>query len=780
MRSLVFTALVLATASWAQETPRPRGRLSPEELAAQVDQAGSRLKTAETNLVIVETQYAKRRDPTKDEALLARFSDGELRYLLNDFSSAAVVFYDLVADQNFKQSPRYEDALYYLSDSLVQSDNAIVAKVYLKELLARKGKHYREALLRYIEVAGKTNDYSDIDEYIEAARVGGGELPPELAYTYGKYNFRRTDLPLTDKLVRVRAALTPLAAAPSGRYRLQAAYFLAVAFVQEGKYDQAIEQFKRITQQRATEKADVGVKELAWMSLGRLYYETSRFNDAIDAYQQISQNSDYFVDSLYEVAWVRVKNNEFEAAKNATDILLLVSPDSTVAPEAQILQGNLLAKLKRWNDATDAYNAVINTYGPVRDEVDALLTVNKDPVAYFDNLLAKNERGQSVSELLPPVARKWATTQREVADAVSMVNDLEVGRRNVTEANEIAARILKALDERGLETFPELQEGYTRADAVDSALTEVDEALTRVERYALQNFLTAEQQAELDRLKAEQAQLQPKFQELPTSEQDVLERKKRMQERVDQVEKDAFASDTEIQALLAQIAATEKYTDDTRRERTDNAEDEKNFRKALEFERTSLLGLEKQVSEIRQKLQDERELANAMLGGENEIRRRYSDNLSRQQQILEAAGAKAGPEIQQVLMRVGMVRQVQHSLKGRVDLAKSQLRTQVTARRDQIRHNVQTELTLLHGYGGDVDKYSGDARQLVGRIAFDSFKRVKQQFYDLVLKADVGVVDVAFTRKQDKTQQIQKLSSDKDRDLKRLDDEFKEVLKEVD
>ena len=60
-----------------------------------------------------------------------------------------------------------------------------------------------------------------------------------------------------------------------------------------------------------------------------------------------------------------------------------------------------------------------------------------------------------------------------------------------------------------------------------------------------------------------------------------------------------------------------------------------------------------------------------------------------------------------------------------------------------------------------------------------SFKRVRQSFYDLVLKADVGVVDVAFTRKQDKTAQIQKLSAQKDRELKQLDDEFKEVLKDV-
>ena len=101
-------------------------------------------------------------------------------------------------------------------------------------------------------------------------------------------------------------------------------------------------------------------------------------------------------------------------------------------------------------------------------------------------------------------------------------------------------------------------------------------------------------------------------------------------------------------------------------------------------------------------------------------------------------------------------------------------------RAERLREQVLAEQAQLEGYGREVVAISTDARDLVGRIAFDSFKRVRQSFYDLVLKADVGVVDVAFTRKQDKTAQIQKLSAQKDRELRQLDDEFKEVLKDVD
>jgi hypothetical protein len=84
------------------------------------------------------------------------------------------------------------------------------------------------------------------------------------------------------------------------------------------------------------------------------------------------------------------------------------------------------------------------------------------------------------------------------------------------------------------------------------------------------------------------------------------------------------------------------------------------------------------------------------------------------------------------------------------------------------------------GSRADTDAITGETRNLVGRIAFDSFRRVQKSFYDLVLKADVGVVDVSFQRKQDKTSEIQKKSAAKDRELKQLDEEFKEVLKDVD
>ena len=78
----------------------------------------------------------------------------------------------------------------------------------------------------------------------------------------------------------------------------------------------------------------------------------------------------------------------------------------------------------------------------------------------------------------------------------------------------------------------------------------------------------------------------------------------------------------------------------------------------------------------------------------------------------------------------------------------------------------------------DASSLGKEGRHLVGKIAFDSFQRVRRQFYELVLKADVGLIVVAFTRKQTMTQQIQALSGQKDRELQALDESFRDLVEE--
>lgn len=774
-RAVVVCVLALAAPVFAE---------SITELTGRTEAAAGLVKKAANDVELVERQYTLVDEPTDEAALLQRFSDAEIRKLLGDYATASVLFYDLVANKDFQKSPRYVDALYYLADSLYEMKNYLGARLYLRQLLDLRGKYYKEALARYLEIAGRLNFFVGVDDYISQARgLSGGALPAELSYVYGKWLFRRDDLPVAERIPKALAVFDGLAREAGGPLRLQSIYFMGVGNVRLKAWDKAIESFTQVTKMTARDARDRQVQELAELSLGRVYFEVGKYDEAVDHYSRVSQQSDNFPDSLYEIAWCYVRKGELRKAKDATEVLLLVAENSVLAPEAKILQGTLLQKLQKYEDALDTYNGVINEYAPVRDEIDALLTVNKDPVAYFDELLARNEKSLDVTKLLPPTALKWASTREDVADAVSITNALDESRKSLAESKDIAERILKSLDERGVDSFPLLQEGYSRAAAVETAVTRAEEQLTAIEGELVGNKLSPEQQQQLDAARAEEKALKARIETLPTTTEQIAERKARIQATIDALEKQAFQLSIELQSQAAQLVAIRKFVDDTRPQRKGQksaTEDEKAFLERVTNEQNGIDATLAEIDDLRKNLAAERNNADKAVSGEDALRRKYAAVLDQERTIYNQLRAGLSEDSRRLLGRIDVIRADADALRDRVNRAKGTIRERVQRRAQKLRDQVLAEATLLDGFSRDTDAITGETRNLVGRIAFDSFRRVQKSFYDLVLKADVGVVDVSFQRKQDKTSEIQKKSAAKDRELKQLDEEFKEVLKDVD
>lgn len=776
-RSALSVVLVAALTVATQVRAKP----STTELSAQVEEVARQVEVARNNIELVEKQYTLREETSDEAARLQRFSDGEIQYLLNDYATAAVLFYDLVANKDFQKSQRYPDALFYLADSLYQQKNYLGSRLYLRQLLQLRAGHYKEALARYLEIAGRLNEFTGIDEYINQARgLSGGALPPELTYVYAKWMFRRQDLSLADRVNRSRPIFQTLAGDQAGPFHVQAAYFIGVGHVRLKEWDKALAQFLAVTQGAVRDDREKAVKELADLSMGRVYFETGKYDDAIDRYARIPQQSENFPDSLYEIAWSYVRKGELERAKNATEVLLLVAEDSVLGPEAKILQGTLLQKLQKYDEAIDTYNQVINAYGPVHDEINALLTTHSDPVQYFDELLARNEKTLDVTKLLPPAALKWASTRQEVAEAVEITSALDASRKGIEESRTIADRILRSLDERGVESFPVLQEGYTRADAVDTSLTRGEATLTRIEEQLVDELMNDDQKRQLGTLKQQALDIKRRIDTLPTTTEQVRARKERIQAAIDGLDKQAFQLGVQIQSQAAQLTAIRKFVDDTRAQRKNKPEDEKAFLEKVTFEQRALEGMQVQLDELRAQLLAERNNADKAVGGEGQLKTEYAAIMEQERQILAQARQGASSDAQKVLLRADVVRADANALRDRVTRSKTIVRERVAQKAQKLREQVLLEQQLLEGYRAEAASVTGETRNLVGRIAFDSFRRVRQSFYDLVLKADVGVVDVSFQRKQDKTSNIQKLAAQKDRELKQLDDEFKEVLKDVD
>jgi hypothetical protein len=71
-----------------------------------------------------------------------------------------------------------------------------------------------------------------------------------------------------------------------------------------------------------------------------------------------------------------------------------------------------------------------------------------------------------------------------------------------------------------------------------------------------------------------------------------------------------------------------------------------------------------------------------------------------------------------------------------------------------------------------------ESKALGGGLAQAMFTRVAEKFYDLVVRSDVGIIDVSWGLKDQKTQAVTKLTSLKNLELKALDEDFRKVLEE--
>ncbi|MGC4122100.1 MAG: hypothetical protein QM765_47475 [Myxococcales bacterium] len=253
----------------------------------------------------------------------------------------------------------------------------------------------------------------------------------------------------------------------------------------------------------------------------------------------------------------------------------------------------------------------------------------------------------------------------------------------------------------------------------------------------------------------------------------------RMSQEITRLDQEAYRLSLQVESLYAVLAAVEKYLADTRDQRKPDAQTEKDEVERMKKEREIADGLREELQVTQKAMRDEKAKLGLTGTADASLRERYEKALQREKELLASLRTELPDSSRAVLSNVDQVRTTIAALQTRSANAKATIRDAVKRKAEAMREKVRTETELLKAYDAEVTTVAGNAQNLVGSIAFESFKRVRRQFYDLVLKADVGLVDVAWTRKQDKTLQIQNLAKQKDRELKGLDTEFKEVLKDV-
>lgn len=755
--------------------------LAPWQAAAsRLDGAEREAASIEERLLFVERTYGR-----PDESLSTRahrkFSEGETQFLLGDWMHAAVMLYDAVEQPEFRASADYPLALAYLGDALRSMGACGSALLQYQALLDLGPTPVRGAAIAgALDCRVKQRRFEGVEALVAEARTAFTRgAPPEIGYLAAKALYLRPDLRPAERLERASQAF----AAVAPPYHLAAAYFQGALLVEAGDLVSAAERFERCITLNGKDARQVEIRELCMLALGRIYADQGKWAESLDRYQLVPLESPRFNEALHEVAWGFVRAKAYDQALRTASMIVDLAPESQLAPEATILTGHLNLRLGHYAAATESFNKVINAYAPVRDEIDAILTMHEDPIRYFNELIGRQGKAFDVGSVLPAMAVKWATAQKDVVGAIDLVHALEVGRSDVDDANAVAVRVEALLSRAGgLDAAPLLKTGWAGADAVENALARLEGQVATLAVAASRDALAPAPRAELEQVHASRQALEARLAALPATPGEVDARHGRMARRLDQVERAIFRIRHLADASAAAIAGTESWLEQHRAEIVSDEAGRTELSEELRRQRAVVVGYQGELRALGREVADARDAARSLegLGGEQSLRKEYRELVARERGLVATArsslgaGAQAELERGEVLLdRLGRVGQRALELKA-------QFAGAARVRSDALRARVAAERSGLSEQQAALDVMAGDARDVIGRIAFRSFSAVRAQFYKLVLKADVGIVDVAWSRKRERLDKIQQLSQLKAGELDTLDRDFKLVLREVD
>jgi TolA-binding protein len=738
-------------------------------LASNVNGLRAEIADLEQLAKNLEVQY-RPETQAPDQLAEHRLVDAQVLYSLKDYTRAAILLYDYIT--KFKSTPGYPDAIFYLADSLYHKRNFLSARRYYQKIADQiRGRYYQEALQRLVELALHTGDHSNIRRYFEALdQIPQGQLKSSVAYVKGKYYYFNNQ---TD------AAVASFNKVPAGQeYYMQAQYFVGACLVRKNDHAGATRVFQSLLRTTPASEAEQHLRDLTYLAIGRLLYSRNQISDAIGEYQKVSRRSKEFDASLYEISWAYIKANEYQRALRALELLILAKPDSSFVPEVKVLQGNLMIRLQSFSGATDLFEKTRERFLPINRRMRQVMEEHGDPNVFFDLLLSRNLAELAIRIQMPQLAVRWVQERKAVKRALNLVRDVREISASVKELDQLVVRLERAIGSPAkIKIFPEFARAKARSLEVDNRIALARRQIIGDERSLVSSMASASEKQQLSELQQEREGYERILGQLPTRADTYKQREKASLARLGGVGERLAQMAVMIDSLRAQLVAAEKYFSDTVDPK--NKLQVESFRRDARDRRREITELQQQLERLRQAATDARDVMG--VGGARELaerttKDRYRSVTAKEHLILVGLRGRLGQQqreefdtLTSLLSRCELVEQSVQQFNRKLDQG-------IEVKLVAIRQAIDEERRHLGSYRVEADQTSLQTNEVAGGITYRGFQAVARRFYEIVVRADVGIIDVAWALKDDKTKEVSRLVRQQKRELKLLDQDFREVL----
>ncbi len=782
MKKKLRTARVAAAAAIAAAYLAAPGLARADAATAQAEISAV---AGETGSIQAAIEKAKNTKVTVEERIVA----GEFLFHSKDYVRASIVFGEIV--EEFPTTTQsYPHALFRRGETYYVTREYLSARRDYRAIVEKGNEpnfspYFGKALARLVDVSLRVNDIKGLDEvFAKLSMVPPSQVDTALTYAKGKAYYARKDY---------SNATSALASVPNGTdYTHQARYFQGLVALRttppgtpaspDGKtravpanYKEAVAAFKVVTDLPGDTEDHRHVIDLAWMAIGRLFYEMESYTQAAEAYSRVGRESPEFATMLYELAWVYVRLGDVQRAERALEILQLTDPDASSVGDGALLRADLMLRAGAFNQALQVYEGVKSTYDPMRAKLEAFIDVTKDPALYYDRLSQQQLEVLDQNDQIPPLAVRWAREAEDGPLAFAVIDDVNHCKKLIRQSYVLVDRLNVIITAANrVRAFPELRAGEERALAL---LNRVSKARLDIAR-GLDAAEPGELGGEMGEVRRQRRALMSVIDVLPVTDANFADRDFQGTKQWNTLSQDLSRQVIELDRLQALVNGLRRVMrEGPQHGVTRDPASIQKFNAEIDANEKELKKRQAEVVELRQRIDNGRAqigLGDARYQSDALARMQFRDLLDKE--VALAAQGRAGGGAQGYATSVQPVLSQARQVEDRLIASFAQLEAEVARRIQGLRDKIEAERVKINGYNMQLGALDREAQDLVGQVAKKNFELVRDRLRNIVLRADVGITEQAWEVREEALERVRILQTERAREENLLDEELREVL----
>ncbi len=751
--------------------------------AAEVTAIGEQVRTLRGQLSQIRPQIGQPERIALEYSFASAFVDARYLFFYESYDAVIQALLPLVEDDRHRANGGYAEAVYMLAESLFLERDLLMAGHYY-ERLAEDPTHSLDAARRRIEIAVAMGRFDELERlYRDLERRAGTAMDDDVSYVRGKalyFQGRYADAVNAFGAVRPSADVYELAR-----------YFTGVAMARMDQLEPAYAEFTGVLERLGEPSAEdsdtvVDLRELSRLAQGRIHYENSAWLEAIDAYILVPRQSPHYTAALYEIAWTQIRQGAetdqrtlrdqyFETALNNLEILTIVADqDSRFQAQAQLLRGDLLLRMERYDEAVEQFETANAQYLPVEQELRAVRAEHDDPDAFFDAIV----NPEAGSLRLPVAAQPWFESDPQLDRALMAIQDVEVLRTEIDESALMIEQLDAVLNRGGrLNAFPTIRDSWARANAIQVEVTDLMGALVDAEATAVVPGMAQSDASQYETLRRRRLAIQARLSDQPRTFAELNERERSVTDEIGRLILETHRAELMVNAEAEDLEALrEIYID---RAGAAPRADLRNMRSSLDAESRRLNTARAETLALRRELNIrlvEVGVSDGVGSAERQSRAEFFTAIGAEERFLAARRANASnpSALTNVDPTIGELMAIDRDCES-LYLELDQLLAEQTA---DMRGLLARERANVEQYQASLPLAEAEARATAGTVAFAAFEDIYYRFSELTLRANLGIIDVAWRQKEVLSHTIENLFEERNQSIRELDADFEELLED--